>query len=80
MVEYAQISAWVKEMFGRHCDRVVVKVIDAASIEGFYKSLVYGMHRYPAVVVNRQARFSGSHSLESAGEQISTLLSAPVAA
>src|SRR5512135_7921 len=35
--EYEAVSDWVKEIFGKYCDRVVVKVIDAASIEGVYK-------------------------------------------
>ncbi|MCL4530497.1 MAG: DUF1525 domain-containing protein [Chloroflexi bacterium] len=77
--EYQAISDWVREIFRVHCDRVVVKVIDAASIEGFYKSLKYGIHRFPAVVVNGRARFIGSNSLTSASNKIADLLTAQVA-
>jgi hypothetical protein len=57
-------------MFRVHCDAIVLKVIDAASIEGFYKSLKYNARRYPAVIVNGKARFIGSQMLSSAGEEI----------
>lgn len=72
--EYLAVSDWVKEIFQRHCDRVVVKVIDAASVEGFYKSLKYGVRRYPAVIVNGKSRFVGSQGLETAGGEIDRLL------
>ena len=69
--EYETVSKWVKEMFREHCDAIVLKVIDAASIEGFYKSLKYNARRYPAVIVNRKKRFIGSQMLPAASEEIS---------
>ena len=68
--EYQTVSDWVKEMFRVYCDAIVLKVIDAASIEGFYKSIKYNARRYPAVIVNRKARFLGSQMLSAAGEEI----------
>lgn len=73
--EYQAISDWVREIFRVHCDRVLVKVIDAASIEGVYKSLRYGTRRFPAVIVNGEARFRGIESLTSASSKIADLLS-----
>ena len=68
--EYETVSNWVKEMFRLHCDAILLKIIDAASVEGFYKSLRYNAHRYPAVIVNRKARLIGSKMLSSASEEI----------
>lgn len=68
--EYQAVSDWVREMFRVHCDRVILKVIDAASLEGFYKSLKYNARRYPAVIVGGKQRFVGSRMLASAGEEI----------
>ena len=68
--EYQTVSDWVRGMFRVHCDRIVLKVIDAASIEGFYKSLKYHARHYPAVIVNGKARFVGSQSLPAASEEI----------
>ena len=68
--EYETVSDWVREMFRVHCDAILLKVIDAASVEGFYKSLRYNARRYPAVIVNRKARFLGSQMLSAASEEI----------
>lgn len=68
--EYEQVSDWVREMFRVHCDAIVLKVIDAASIEGFYKSVRYNARRYPAIIVDRKARFLGSQTLLAASEEI----------
>ncbi|HEX2993040.1 MAG TPA: hypothetical protein VHO49_20290 [Anaerolineales bacterium] len=72
--EYEAVSDWVREVFRLHCDRILLKVIDAASIEGFYKSLKYNARRYPAVIVNGQSRFLGSQMLPSASEEIARQL------
>jgi hypothetical protein len=72
--EYQAVSEWVKEIFQVYCDRLIVKVIDAASVEGVYKSLRYNARRYPAVIVNQQARFTGGDSLQSAANEIKRLL------
>ena len=70
MKEYQAVSDWVQEIFRVHCDAILLKVIDAASVEGFYKSLRYNTRRYPAVIVNRKTRFLGSEMLPSASEEI----------
>jgi hypothetical protein len=78
--EYLAVSDWVREMFRVHCDRLIVKVIDAASVEGVYKSLKYGTRRYPAVVINGKSRFMGSEMLDSASKEIARLLAETTAA
>lgn len=70
MREYQTVSDWVKELFRVHCDAVLLKVIDAASIEGVYKSLRYNARRYPAVIVDGRSRFLGTQMLSAASEEI----------
>ena len=72
--EYQVVSDWVKELFRVHCDRVVLKVIDAASLEGVYKSLKYNARHYPAVIVNGKSKFIGSQMLPKASEEIAQQL------
>jgi hypothetical protein len=72
--DYQAISDWVREVFRLHCDGIVVKVIDAASPEGLFKSLRYRVRRYPAVIVDHQKRFQ-TRALESAGEEIARRMS-----
>jgi len=62
--EYQNLSDWVREVFRRHCDQVLIKVIDAASVEGFFKTLRYGLRRYPAVLIDGEARFGGDALLQ----------------
>jgi len=72
--EYQAVSDWVKEIFKVYGDQLTVKVIDAASIEGVYKSLRYKTRRFPAIIVDRHVRFSGEAPLQSAAKEINRLL------
>lgn len=80
-LDYQAISDWVREVFRRHCDRIVIKVIDAASFEGFVKSLRYGVRRFPAIVIGREARFSGATAqvLPTAAAELARRLEQPEA-
>jgi hypothetical protein len=51
MADYRRLSDWIIALVRKHGERIVVRVIDAASIEGFLRSLRYGVRRYPAVVI-----------------------------
>lgn len=73
--EYEAVSDWVKDIFRIHGERITVKVIDAASIEGVYKSLKYNARHYPAVIVGQKGRFTGGQSLGAAADEISRRLS-----
>ncbi len=68
--DYQVISDWVRDIFRVHCDRVVVKVIDAASIEGFWKTLQHGIRRYPAVVIEGQKYYKDA--LQAATDKVSS--------
>lgn len=57
--EFHQLSAWahtLPEKFGRG---IRLRLVDAASIEGFFRSLLSRARRYPAFTVDG-ARYSGS--------------------
>ncbi|MBI1793177.1 MAG: hypothetical protein HYR70_03180 [Chloroflexi bacterium] len=78
IAEYQVVSDWVQKAFRVHCDRITVKVIGAASLEGFYKSLKYNARRYPAIIVDQKARFVGSQRLQAASDEIARLLAGQV--
>ena len=80
MKEYLALSDWVRELFRVHRTRVVVKVIDAASVEGVFRSLRYSTRRFPAVIVDGKARFHGTNAFPRAADEIDRLLGAPDAA
>jgi hypothetical protein len=57
MDEYRVLSDWVRDMFRQHRDRIVISVIDAASVEGVIRSLRYGAHRFSGHC--QRGRFAG---------------------
>lgn len=57
--EYQALSLWAHDLVERFEGKVMVKVIDAASLEGFWKSLRHGIRRYPAVIVQGTDKFIG---------------------
>jgi hypothetical protein len=59
--DYQAISDWVRHLLQVYCDQVVIKVIDAVSPEGMWKSLRHGLPGYPAVIVAGRERFVGSN-------------------
>lgn len=58
--QYQAIAQWAHDLHGRYGDSVVVKPVDAASIEGFIKSLRYWRHRYPAFILDGSPLPAGS--------------------
>ena len=58
--DYQAVSDWVHHLITTHCDQVLIKVIDAASLEGVWKSARHGLGRYPAVIVGGRQRFIGA--------------------
>jgi hypothetical protein len=54
--DFAVLSDWIREIVQRFGPRIHVKVIDAASIEGFVTSVRYRIGRYPAVIVDGEKR------------------------
>jgi hypothetical protein len=53
-------SDWIHRLLERHGPRVRVRLVDAASIEGFVESLRHRVGRYPAVIVDGTEKRSGA--------------------
>jgi hypothetical protein len=57
--EYAAVSDWAYDAAGRYGDRLSIKVVDAASLEGVVKALRHRVRRFPAFVVGGQKLAAG---------------------
>lgn len=57
--EFHDLSTWAGTLPAKFADRVTVRLVDAASLEGFFKSLARRFWRYPAFAVDGQ-RYVGS--------------------
>ncbi|HEY5982998.1 MAG TPA: DUF1525 domain-containing protein [Anaerolineales bacterium] len=80
MDDYVAVSDWVRQMLSVHDDKIAIKVIDAASIEGVLQSVRYGTRHFPAVIVNHKGRFQGQTALDMAAGAIDQLLYEPARA
>lgn len=58
--EYADLSNWLRDTVEGYGGRVVFQVIDAASLEGFLKSVRYGLRRFPSFIIDGKAKHSGT--------------------
>ena len=71
--EYLAVSQWVNDVFQRYRGQVVIKLVDAISLEGVWLSLRHGARRYPAVIIDKRA-FAGVDALKSAETHLGGLL------
>jgi hypothetical protein len=74
--EFGEVSSWLSDLAHRFGSRVRVRLVDAASIEGFFKSLRHRARRYPAVVVEGPQRYVGTDFGE-AGRVVERYVTAP---
>ena len=57
--EFTAIADWVASAHARYGDRLQVKVVDVASVEGLIKSVRHRTRRFPAFVVDGRERVVG---------------------
>ena len=57
--EYAAISDWVLDARERYGDRLSVRIVDAASVEGLVKALRHRTRRFPAFILDGRERIVG---------------------
>jgi len=57
--EYLKLSDWIRELTRIYEDRLLIKLIDAQSILGFYKSLRHWVRKYPTFIVEGQETYTG---------------------
>ena len=57
--EYVQLSDWIRELNRLYKHRLRIRIIDAQSLLGFYKSLRHRIRKYPTFIVGGQDRYTG---------------------
>ncbi len=57
--EFHSLSEWAQTLPEQFGQNVTLRLVDVASIEGFFKSLIHRVGRYPAFVVDGK-RYVGS--------------------
>jgi hypothetical protein len=62
--EYLLLSEWVRELARQYEGKLMISIIDAKSLEGFLKSLRYGVRRYPTFIINKKKKYAGVDKTE----------------
>jgi histone acetyltransferase (RNA polymerase elongator complex component) len=57
--EYIKLSDWIHELGRLYKHRLLIKLIDAQSILGIYKSLRHRVRKYPAFIVGGKETYIG---------------------
>ena len=57
--ESAKLSDWVRELSRLYKHRLLIKLIDAQSLVGVYKSLRHRFRKYPAFIIEGKETLSG---------------------
>jgi hypothetical protein len=57
--EFTAIADWVNQAFARYGERLQVKVVDVASVEGVIKAVRHRARRFPAFIVDGEERIVG---------------------
>ena len=60
MQEYQSLSDWIRNTVKQYSGRVTFRVVDAASVEGVWKTLRYGVRKYPAFVIEGKDKLMGT--------------------
>ncbi|HUX76091.1 MAG TPA: hypothetical protein VMY40_05555 [Anaerolineae bacterium] len=57
--EAGRLATWLQELAARYEEQVHIRIVAPQSLEGFFKSLRYRVHRYPAFIINRRKKYVG---------------------
>ena len=57
--EMAKLSDWLGELYRLYRHRIRIRLIDAQSPLGIYKTLIYHIRRYPAFIIEQKDVYSG---------------------
>ncbi len=57
--DYLFLSGWIKELSREYGMEILIRITDAQSLQGFYKSIRYWAFRYPAFIINGKKKYMG---------------------
>jgi len=57
--DYLFLSNWIRELSQKYRENILIKVIDAQSLQGVLKSIRHGIFRYPTFVIDKKKKYTG---------------------
>ncbi len=62
--DYLYLSDWIRELSRRYQEKILIRVIDAQSLQGVYESIRHRVFRYPAFIINQKKKYSGRDKIQ----------------
>jgi hypothetical protein len=62
--DYLFLSGWIKELAQEYREKILIQVIDVQSFQGVYKSIRYGLRRYPTFIIDKKKKYTGKDENE----------------
>jgi hypothetical protein len=62
--EFEHLSAVIYALANKFSDQVIIKIWDPRSFQGLIRSIRYGIHHYPAFMVNGESKINGFDTLK----------------
>jgi hypothetical protein len=56
--EFQRLSDVIMDLSDRYQDRILIQIWDPRSLQGLWKSIRYGVHRYPTFVIEKQRKIN----------------------
>lgn len=57
--DFRQFSDFIFELSARYGEKVRISIFDARSLQGLWKAVRHGVHRYPAFIIARRDKVVG---------------------
>ena len=57
--EFTNLSDWIRELTRLYKHRLLIRLIDAQSFLGLYKSLRHRIRKYPTFIIERKETYAG---------------------
>ena len=62
--DYLFLSDWVRELSQKYREKILIRITDAQSLQGFFKSIRYRAFRYPAFIINKRRKYTGTDKVQ----------------
>ena len=57
--EFQRLSALILDLSVRYPDSILIRIWDPRSLQGLWKSIRYGVRRYPTFIIGEQVKLTG---------------------
>jgi hypothetical protein len=65
--EFERLSNTILELSARYQDKILIRIWDPRSLQGLWKAIRFGAHRYPTFVIDGRTKLTGwEHDLDEA--------------